>query len=147
MSTGTKSAAWILTGFYVLVAGILLYRFGLGDGSGGNWERALVIFNALSAIGFAAVGVLLGTTVQQVNVANAQKEAVNAKTGEANAKASEAKVATHAENLADVAAEILAKKNSGIGGQSLWSGQLPDPADARLREAIVDMRDVLSRRP
>jgi len=82
VNKGTKIAAWLLTGLYVVVALVLLSRFGLGDGSGGNWERALTIFNAFSAIGFAAVGVLLGTTVQQVNVSNAQNQAVAAKTSE-----------------------------------------------------------------
>ena len=148
MNKGTKIAAWILTGIYVLVAVLLLQRFGFGDGSGGNWERALTIFNAFSAIGFAAVGVLLGTTVQQVNVANAQKEAVDAKAGEANAKKSEANMATYSAELADAAAKSLSKrlKTLGIGSQQFWEGQLSDPDDDRLRKAIMDMNEVLRQR-
>ena len=147
VNTGTKIAAWLLTVLYVVVALVLLWRFGLGDGSGGNWERALIFFNAFSAIGFAAVGVLLGTTVQQVNVANTQKEAVNAKASEANAKKSESNMAKYSTELVGAAAESLAKtlgiKTSSINDPALWAGHLPNSVDERLRQAITNMDEVL----
>ena len=138
VSAGTKFAAWAITGIYVLVACVLLYRFGLGDGAG-NWERALTIFNAFSAIGFAAVGVLLGTTVQQVNVANAQKDAVNA-------KVSENRLAEHGAELSNAAAELLGK-TSGLDGAALWSGKVGGASEARLRDAIVNMKKAMAERP
>jgi len=150
VNTGTKIAAWLLTVLYVVVALVLLWRFGLGDGSGGNWERALIFFNAFSAIGFAAVGVLLGTTVQQVNVANTQKEAVNAKASEANAKKSESNMAKYSTELVGAAAESLAKtlgiKTSSINDPALWAGHLPNSVDELLRQAITNMDEVLRQR-
>src|SRR6516165_9084355 len=79
VNKGTKIAAWLLTGLYVVVALVLLSRFGLGDGSGGNWERALTIFAWLSAIGIAATGVLIVVAGQQRNVANREAAGVASK--------------------------------------------------------------------
>jgi hypothetical protein len=146
---GSIIAAAILTGLYVVVAIYLLVHFGLERIAGGNWERSILIFNALSALGFAAAGVLLGTTVQQVNVANAQRETVNAKVGEADAKRQEGKTADQAAVLVDAAAKSLSKrlgKTFGTGSQAFWQGQLSDPDDDRLRQAIMDMDEVLRQR-
>jgi len=140
VNKGTKIAAWLLTGLYVVVALVLLSRFGLGDGSGGNWERALTIFNAFSAIGFAAVGVLLGTTVQQVNVSNAQNQAVAAKT-------SEDRMAEQAKKLSDAAKKKLASTLGAAQAPAFWSGHIPgDPIDAELRDAIAGVNELLRQR-
>jgi hypothetical protein len=146
---GTIIAAAILTGLYMAVAIYLLVHFGLEWVTGGNWERASIIFNALSAIGFAAAGVLLGTTVQRVNVANAQRETVSAKVGEADAKRQEGKTANQAAVLVGAAADSLSKrlgKTFDTGSQAFWQGQLSDPDDDRLRQAIMDMDKVLRQR-
>jgi hypothetical protein len=80
-----------------------------------------------------------------VNVANAQKEAVNAKAGEANAKKSEADMAKHSTELVEAATKSLSK-TSGISGAALWAGHLPDRVDERLRQAIPNMDEVLRQR-
>jgi hypothetical protein len=71
-------AAGILAAAYGYVVWILLDRFAFAENPKGNWDHALTIFNSISAIGFAAIGVLLGTTVQQTNVIKAEKEKVAA---------------------------------------------------------------------
>ena len=53
---------------------------------GGGWERAQAIYSGITSVGFAAIGVLLGTQVQQVNVAAARSDADKARLGEAKAK-------------------------------------------------------------
>ncbi len=138
LSTGTKVAAWGITIVYFVVAAVLLWRFGLGDGAGGNWERALVVFNSLSAIAFAAVGALLGTTVQQVNVAKAQKEA-------ADARASENRMAEHSAELSEAAAEQLAK-TSGVDEPSIRAEKFGNAGETRLRQAIMKMDKALRER-
>lgn len=75
----TIVAAALLTVFYLGTAWYLLNHFALPANPEGNWERALTLLNGIAAIGFAAAGVLLGTSVQQVNVASAQKEASDQK--------------------------------------------------------------------
>ncbi|WP_077002717.1 hypothetical protein [Variovorax sp. KK3] len=73
----TNGAALLITLAFLLASGWLLYAFGLtGDKA---WDRAVVVYNALTSVGFAAVGVLLGTKVQQVNVEKANGEADKAK--------------------------------------------------------------------
>jgi hypothetical protein len=140
----TTIAACVLTAMYLVFGAFLFAKFVLGDGPDKNWERALIIFNAVSAIGYAAVGVLLGTTVQQVNVTNAKKEADKA-------KASEAKVAEQAKVLSNAAEQQLSNA-SGLkeqlstmsGAPKLWSGR--DPAEEELRQAIRHMNRVLEER-
>lgn len=89
---GTRIAAAVLTIIYFGFVVGLLYHFAWTDNAVGNWERALVIFNGVASIGFAAAGVLLGTTVQQANVSNARRDAAEAKVGETQAKANETNV-------------------------------------------------------
>ena len=141
---GTTIAAWALTLMYLVFGAFLFQKFVLGDGPDKNWERALVIFNAVSAIGYAAVGVLLGTTVQQVNVANAKKEADKA-------KASEAKLADRSNELVQAAQDRLSKTSGLKALQTpddvkLWSGTLGD-SDEQLRQAIRQMNKALAERP
>jgi putative transposase len=45
----------------------------------GNWDHALTVFSGAASAGFTAIGVLLGTAVQQVNVSNGQADARAAK--------------------------------------------------------------------
>jgi hypothetical protein len=69
----TFYAACAVAFVYIATWALLLWEFGFGgtppfSAAGGNWERAIAMFNALSAIAGAAFGVLLGTKVQQVKV-------------------------------------------------------------------------------
>src|SRR5690348_802981 len=83
-STAALVIAGLLTAAYLVFVGLLVVWFVVGDGADKKWDHAQIIFNALSAIAFSAVGVLLGTTVQQVNVANAKKETDKAKAHQTN---------------------------------------------------------------
>lgn len=77
----TLSVAIILALLYVGASWLLLNHFVLSKppGDDATWQRALVIYNGIASVGFAAIGVLLGTSVQQVNLAAAQKDANAAK--------------------------------------------------------------------
>ena len=71
---------------YLVAFGFMMWHFALPDKPEGNWERALVLFNGIASVGLTAVGVLLGTTVQQTNVQNARKDATEAKSNEERLK-------------------------------------------------------------
>ena len=76
----TTLVALALTGLYIFACWFLVNRFALENPlPDAQWQRALVIFSGISSVGFAAIGVLLGTTVQQVNVSAAREQAANAK--------------------------------------------------------------------
>jgi hypothetical protein len=96
--TVTTIAAIILTLVYLGAAALLLSHFTWVDNPVGNWERALVIFNGIAAVGFTAVGVLLGTSVQQTNVANARSDAAQAKASEAQIKGAAREVVNAADS-------------------------------------------------
>jgi hypothetical protein len=72
--------ASILALIYLLALLFLLSQFGLGGWpigmviTDGNYDRSVALFNALSGIGAAAVGVLLGTKIEKVKVENAEKK-------------------------------------------------------------------------
>jgi hypothetical protein len=65
---------------YFLVLLFLLSQFGLGGWPWskplftGDFDKTVSFFNALSALGTAAVGVLLGTKIEQVKVEAAKKD-------------------------------------------------------------------------
>jgi hypothetical protein len=75
----TIVAATLITVFYLWLSWSLLNHFALSANPEGSWERALMILNGIGSLGFAAAGVLLGTSVQQANVVKAQKEASDQK--------------------------------------------------------------------
>jgi len=116
-------AAVILAVAYGVVVWLLLDRFAFAENPKGNWDHALTIFNSVSAIGFAAIGVLLGTTVQQTNVAKAEKE-------KAVAEKETVAVKAGARRLADVAADA---NRQGFN----------DSNRADLSQAIADVRALL----
>lgn len=77
---------------YFAIWGLLLWEFGLGGKppfglsvAGANWDHTLALFNALSAIAAAAVGVLLGTKVEQAKTEAAKKDTEAAKKDTAEA--------------------------------------------------------------
>ena len=75
-SPTTRRAAIGLTLIWIVGTVAMYYEFVAGSN---NWDHALVLYNALTSVGFTAVGVLLGTQVQQVNLAAAEKKASDAK--------------------------------------------------------------------
>src|SRR5438105_15721641 len=79
-SVVTTLAALALTVLYIGTCWLFINRFALDNPLPDlQWQRALVIFSGISSVGFAAIGVLLGTTVQQVNVSAAREQAATAK--------------------------------------------------------------------
>lgn len=76
----TTIVALVLAALYVAASWYLLQRFALDKPLPElSWQRALIIFSGITSVGFAAIGVLLGTTVQQVNIAAAREQASAAK--------------------------------------------------------------------
>lgn len=63
------AGAVILIFFGIIAWQMMFYFSGLPQT--GVWDRALVVFNSLQALAFAAGGALLGTTVQQARVNDA----------------------------------------------------------------------------
>jgi len=86
----TYIAALILSGVYLVLAIFLLFYGLYVNPPGNNWDHAYAIFTNIATAGFTAIGVLLGTAVQQTNVANAQSQAGQARANEAEAKIKEA---------------------------------------------------------
>lgn len=66
-----------LLALYIGLTIAMMVRFA-GDDK--LWEHALLIYNGFTAFAVAAGGVLLGTQIQQANVAAARREAGEAKT-------------------------------------------------------------------
>ena len=76
----TLIAAIVLTVIYVVWSWYVFSKFAMQTPpNGSSWDHAMVIYNGVASIGFAAIGVLLGTQVQQTNVARAHEEAAGAK--------------------------------------------------------------------
>src|SRR5262245_25913770 len=99
--------AWTFAAAYLLVLAILLWQFGFGGyplsqpwNDNGSWDHAIALFNSLSAIGAAAIGVILGTKIEQTKVETAKKE-----TAEAKKDAGEAK--TKLQNLSDTSKDLF----------------------------------------
>ncbi|MBP2511752.1 hypothetical protein [Sphingomonas sp. PvP018] len=110
-----------------LIASWLMYERFVPPGQPEAWDRALVLYNGLSAVGFTAIGVLLGTQVQQVNVAAARREAASARQGEAEAKSGAA---------ATKAGARAAAKAAGAGDDRGGAG-VTDANAALVRLALV----------
>ncbi len=69
----TKNIWAIVIGlFWIVISVVLVYHFGVQEN---NWDHTLVVYNAVSSVGFAAIGVLLGVKVQQVDLVNAKADA------------------------------------------------------------------------
>ena len=69
----TLFAALFIVALYIASSWFLLQHFVLTQALPDlSWSRAMVIYNGIASAGFAAIGVLLGTSVQQVNLAAAQ---------------------------------------------------------------------------
>ncbi len=75
----TPIAALILAITYLWFTWRIYSDFAMQEPPTGNWDHAMIIYNGITSVGFAAIGVLLGTQVQQTNVAQAQQEAARAR--------------------------------------------------------------------
>lgn len=116
LPTYTLVAA-VFLGLAWLFASWLMYRRFVQSDQTGTWDHALVLYNGLSSVGFTAIGVLLGTQVQQVNVSAARREAETARKSATEAKTDAAKLRAGAR-----AAAKAATPAADLGGGS--------PADA-----------------
>jgi hypothetical protein len=75
----TGAALWTAIAAVLVWVGFsafLIIRAGTSDT---EWSRIAWVFGSIQAIAFAAAGALFGTTVQQRNVNNAQRQAESAK--------------------------------------------------------------------
>ena len=71
----TIGVAIFLTLIYIGASLFLLFCFAADNSlPETSWQRALIIYNGIASVGFAAIGVLLGTSVQQVAVAAAKQD-------------------------------------------------------------------------
>jgi hypothetical protein len=96
MATVPVLVGTVLLALYVALTYWLFSHFGFADAAVGNWERAMVLYNSVTTLAFAAAGVVLGVQVQQKNVAAAKAETQELKT----------KVGVVAQQLAPPAATI-----------------------------------------
>lgn len=117
---------WVASGLgllYVLVLLLLLWQFGFGAYETwfpkANYDRSVSILNLLSALGTAAIGVLLGTKIEQVKVETNKKNAV----------------AESTKKLSGAAQNVLAEADKT---------QHPGFAPARLDEAAKQLRDAIA---
>ena len=102
--------AGVLLALYVGLT-IAMVGYFAGSADGKLWEHALLIYNGFTAFAVAAGGVLLGTQIQQANVAAARREANDAKAEADRVKgaAREALAAVHAEPASGDKAASLAQ--------------------------------------
>lgn len=70
-------AAVIILGVYLLVAGIFIIK-GFSGTAAENWTQVMAVFNAVGALATTAAGVLFGADIQQGNVDEANRTAVEA---------------------------------------------------------------------
>ena len=83
----TKIAAAVIALVYLGASAFILYHFGVTNTPSGEWDHVIVIYNSITSVGFTAIGVLLGTQVQQVNLNAAKADTAAAKADTAAAKA------------------------------------------------------------
>ena len=91
-----------------------------------NWDHAIVVYNALTSVGFSAVGVLLGTKVQQVNVDKANADTAQAKQESAKKTTAIQSALTHLEGTSA----------DESGGGAVANGVAIAAAKGHLRQAL-----------
>lgn len=126
-------AAVIVACLYVILWLFFLYAFGFGGklpfSLAGNWEHANALFNLLTSIGYAAIGVLLGTKVEKANTEAAKG---------------------HVKQLSSTASGALeaAQALATTPEHTSFARQVDDlPAQNRLRDAIAQADAWLARHP
>lgn len=128
--------ATLLTLFY-LGCTIALYVLFVKQGAATEdvrWTRAVFLFGGVSSIGFTAVGILLGTKVQQVNVADAKKDAADAK--------KDTKVQVDANNDA---LQALNTVSDAEGGGATASLDVLKPAHSAMLAQVKSAKRILQR--
>lgn len=123
------SVASVIVIIYSVFLFVLLKDMVFAAEPKGNWERALILLNTLSAVAFAAFGVLLGTSVQAIAVDTAKKEANKAKAGKAATDSTNDLMKDRlvkAKNAIKVMKANNVRTAPGPGARNLL-----DPADAR----------------
>ena len=74
----TGAALWVAIAAIAVWIAFSVALLVLSDTSETEWTRAAWVFGSIQAVAFAAAGALWGTSVQQQNVSNAQKQAASA---------------------------------------------------------------------
>lgn len=129
----TRRAAVALTAVWLIACGVLYGRF-IASEATPSWDKALVLYNGLCAVGFTAVGVLLGTQVQEVNVVAARRDAQAAQRDKAVAQT----------DAATVRAGARAALRATTAGDDRGGGEAADPAArARLDAVRSQLIDIL----
>ena len=122
---GTKPAKLAIGTAFIVVAGFAILCFAMIRAAmtvtPEQWDHLVVVFNSVQAMAAAALGVLLGTTVQQARVDAAYGRAALAETRRAAAEEDQLK--------AKVARTLV---DSALSNQSL-RGDQQEPGDASLR--------------
>jgi len=136
-STAALWIAGVLSVGYLIFAGYLFLNFVRVAGDDKQWDHAVVLLNAMSAIGFSAFGVLLGTTVQQVNVANAKKETAKVKASEVTLIDRGAKLVEEAKKQLDHTADVKAHGINVTNQVKLWADHAGN--ETELNHAIGEM--------
>jgi hypothetical protein len=136
MPVGAKTSiialisALIIVALYVASSWFLLQHFVLTQSLPDlSWSRAMVIYNGIASAGFAAIGVLLGTSVQQVNLAAAQ-------TGLAKAQ-------TDSDNKTQAIKTALNKLNGAVVNTPADLGGGPVREETRVAETVRILMDAV----
>ena len=125
ITDGTRPAKLAIGTAFIVVAGFAILCFAMIRAAmtvtPEQWDHLVVVFNSVQAMAAAALGVLLGTTVQQARVDAANGRAALAETRRAAAEEDQLK--------AKVARTLV---DSALSNQSL-RGDQQEPGDASLR--------------
>lgn len=73
--TYTLVTAGILVVLYVAASWYMFAHFASEAGTDVGWQRGLIIYNGVASVGFTAIGVLLGTSVQQASTSASRSAA------------------------------------------------------------------------
>lgn len=125
ITDGTRPAKLAIGTAFIVVAGFAILCFAMIRAAmtvtPEQWDHLVVVFNSVQAMAAAALGVLLGTTVQQARVDAANGRAALAEIRRAAAEEDQLK--------AKVARTLV---DSALSNQSL-RGDRQEPSDASLR--------------
>ena len=77
--TYTLITAGILVALYVAASWYMFVHFTNAAGTDVAWQRGLIIYNGVASVGFTAIGVLLGTSVQQASTSAIRATAESSK--------------------------------------------------------------------
>lgn len=122
----TVMTAAIIVGMYLVLTLIMIFSLGAKPDEEPHWQHALLIYNGFMAFATSAAGVLLGTQIQQANVAASQQMA-------GQAAASEQKVKSAVKDALDKLDGKFTEAGGGVAG----------PDMAKVQEAARTLRQAL----